>query len=798
MTTLPQDLEETYNRILVRIQGDEECFRDAFAVLQWLAAAVRPLTLYEVAEAIAISPGCVTINEDNRLFDAQELLFICSGLVILVGDNETGRLRLTHFSVKEYLVSPRIRSGPASAFALEEVQAQKHVASICLTYLLTFKEAEAFLAPQCDDGDTQHESNTDKSPVDGGAPAQYLARRSMKPKLIYKTFPLLRYAAKYWSKHIRALPVEEAMGLNQQILDLMNPLRDACFLNWLRAWNPNLTGEYGFEAQIGDLRPPLYYAALLGLPTVVRSMLDDGADVHALSMYAEPEEGYVYTFRNIPGLGLDERSDSSYPGGLWRNAWRSPLHGAIDRGHYQVVRILLSSGASVHSFNEQDRSALQVACMCSRYEIVVLLLEEGADINGPIHPTSTAAAPAIQAAAYEGDEKLIRFLIERGADVNAKDSTGDTALQEACRMGHYRVVELLLESGASINAQGGYFGSALQAASGMGREAIARLLLTRGAEVNSPNGLFGSSALVEAAETGAEALVRLLLDLGADVNAEGRHGSALEAAINRQDSAAVVELLLDRGADINQGGGPLRAAIRKDDRSLINRLLDLGADINACSDDKGSALQMAAYNGDETLVELLLSRGATINIVPSGRVGFPLQAAALYGGTATARRLLDAGSDVNAVGGKFGTALIAAAFAGYRETAQLLLDSGADVNATGGKYETALIASAFCGHEEMVQLLLEHGVDATTKSELIGNAVAAAMKGYKGPHESVLKLLREHGVTEVWMPECVKKDDDEEEILDSDLSVSMFDENDYLDAESVALSGQWNEAMADI
>lgn len=791
LTSLPQDLEETYNRILVRIQRDEDCFRDAIAVLQWLAAAARPPTLYEVAEAIAISPDCAAIDEDNRLFDAQELLFICSGLVMLAGDSETGRLRLTHFSVKEYLVSPRIRSSPASAFALDEVQAHKYVARICLTYLLTFKEADIFLTPQSDDDDSRGQPNMDKSRVDDGVPAQYSGRCLMAPKVIFKTFPLLRYAARYWSKHVRALPSEEAVEVNEQIHDLLNPLRDASFLNWLRASNPSSYGNYGFEADIGDLRPPLYYAALLGLSAIVRSMLDDGADVHGLSWFAEDDAGFVYYFESCPRLGVYGVSDSSYPGGLWRNPWRSPLHAAIDRGHQDVVQILLSSGASVHDLDESKKTPLQVACQSSRHGIVNLLLEEGADINAPIHPSEDSALPVLLAAAYEGDEKLIRFLLESGADVNATDHSGRTALQEACSLGHYRVVELLLDSGASINAQGGFYGSALQAATGMGHESIARLLLTRGAEVNGTKGFYNSSALVNAARLGLEATVKMLLDLGADVDAKGRRGSALEGACRHGDSVAILDLLLNHGADVNQGGGPLQEATCQRNRSLVTRLLDMGADIDAYRSDLGPALQIASCDSDETWVDLLLSRGATVNMEPSGRLGFPLQQAALLGNTATARTLLDVGSNVNAVGGKFGTALIAAAFAGYQETAQLLLDRGADVNATGGKYGTALIVSAFRGHDEMAQFLLKNGADATWRSESVGNALGAATRGYKGPHKSVLELLRQHGVTDVLLPEEYVNHDEE---VDTDIDMSNGEGN-YIDDESVALSGEMNEMI---
>ena len=796
LTSLPKDLEETYNRILSRIQADEDGVKDALTVLRWLAAAVRPPTLHEVAEAIAVSPGCAAIEDDNRLFDAKELLYICSGLVILTDDSETGRLRLTHFSVKEYLLSARIRASPASVFALEEVQAHKYVAKICLTYLLTFRRADVFLAAMLDDGPTSGNIHTVDSTIRNGGDAQDKSQRIIIPKLIFRKFPLLRYAARYWSKHVRALPVEEAAELNPTVLDLMSPFKNASFLNWLRASDPARSGEYGFAVEIGDVRPPLYYAAILGLPAVVRSMLENGADPHGLSMYAAVDVRPFY-FDIDSGFDIEGRSDSSGPGGIWRNPWRRPLHAAIERGHEQVVKILLSFGASVHDLDEVERTALQVACLHSRYKLVNLLLEDGADINATIDASSDAAAPVLQAAVYEGDEKLIRLLLERGADVNAQDVAGNTALQEACKLGHYRIVELLLASGARVNAQGGFNGSALQAAARMGHEMMIKLLLTHDANVNGTEGFYGS-ALRNVAALGLESAVRLLLSHGADVNAKGKDGTPLQAACNRPDSATIVQLLIDHGANINRGGGwlgsPLQAATMRSDKLLINQLLELGAAIDASEGEYGPALQIAAYDSDESFVELLLSRGAAVNADASGKFGTPIQAAAFHGNIAVARKLLDAGSDVNATGGKYGTAVIAAAFAGKHEIVSLLLDSGANVNATGSKYETALIASAFYGHEETVRLLLDSGADVSPKSDFAGNVLAAATIGRKGPHGGVLLLLHERGVTEMVMPEDVVEEEEEE--LDSDVDFSIFGEGDYRDDESVALSGELNEELA--
>jgi len=758
LASLPKDLDETYNRILLRIEGDDECYKDAFAVLQWLAVAARPPTLYELAEVIAISPGCAVIDDENRLFDAKELLSICSGLVILVDDSETGRLRLTHFSVKEYLLSARIRASPASAFALDEIGSHKFVGQVCVTYLLSFSEEDVFKESALNDV-AEHKGGETEAPSMGEVEvAQPTRKVAMAPKLIFKKFPLLRYAARYWSKHVRALPFHEAANLNDHIEDLLDSNRSASCKNWLRASNPILFGRYNFAMKSTELQPPLYYAAILGLASVVQAMLTKGANVYYL-----------------PKCGQSGRP------------LRSPLHAAIARGHDSVVRLLLSHGAGIHTEDEFGRTPLQVACEHGRLRTAELLLEEGADVNWPVTSLTEHAALPLQAAAAHNDERFITLLLDKGADINAQSGFYGTALQRACNQGDENIVNFLIDRGASVNIYGGYYHSPLQAAASTGNAAICRILLNHGADVNATGGEYGSA--LHAACQRHESIVRLLIDYSADVNAQGgRRGTPLNAAC-ANDRDSIVKLLLDSGADINLDdlgrGTPLQSAAATGNEARFLLLLDMGADLDVSSGYDGSSLQAAVALEDDAMVDLILSKGARVNSAASGKFGFPLQAAAFTGNIPIAKKMLDVGSEINAEGGKYGSALTAAAFCGHQDMAQLLLDRGADVNAIGGKYGTALFAAAFAGRLEMARFLLENGADATM-STYAGNPAGAAMKGWKGPHESVIELLELHGATDALMPADYAEHND----LDSDVELSEFGEGDYFDTESVALSGE--------
>lgn len=78
---LPKTLDETYNRILNSIP--EEYQREARCVLHLLVVSYRPLTLGEVAEAVAVDCENEIFDPADRLRNQHDILEICSSLVML-------------------------------------------------------------------------------------------------------------------------------------------------------------------------------------------------------------------------------------------------------------------------------------------------------------------------------------------------------------------------------------------------------------------------------------------------------------------------------------------------------------------------------------------------------------------------------------------------------------------------------------------------------------------------------------------------------------------------------------------
>ena len=101
LEALPKDINETYERILLRIIGrGEEIAKTAEKILMWLVGAMRPLRLMELEETILIELGSMELNTSSRLIDPSDILTICGSFVEEFEDWGVSRVRLSHYTVR--------------------------------------------------------------------------------------------------------------------------------------------------------------------------------------------------------------------------------------------------------------------------------------------------------------------------------------------------------------------------------------------------------------------------------------------------------------------------------------------------------------------------------------------------------------------------------------------------------------------------------------------------------------------------------------------------------------------------
>jgi ankyrin repeat domain-containing protein 50 len=465
LKALPKPLDETYERVLSRI-NDDGYSTEALTILKWLCFSVRPLRIAEMGEVLAIDLDSCQFDPEQRFLEPQDILKVCSSLVsvapassinVIVSGKEIEEIRLAHFSVKEYLTCSRIQRGPMSPYSILPIPSHTTIAEGCIAYLLYLNGANIM--------------NKDK----------------------VRAYPLALYATQSWTYHARI-----AVDQDQESKEIVRLKTWVCNLLKLEDWFLSFMGVSGwldrceqpayFEGKFKNIAPILFYMSSAGLLFAVKFLLDRGADINAVS-------------KRFGGTALTA---------------------AAAKGHETVVRQLLDVGADINIVNSGGfyGTALATAAAKGHETVVRQLLDAGANIN--IINSGGYYGTALAAAAGEGHERVVLQLLDAGADVNITGSEGyyGTALAAAAGGGNETVVRQLLDAGAVVNitCSEEYYGTALVAAAGEGRETVVRQLLDAGAEVNiiCSEGYYGT-AMVAAAD-GHETVVRQLLDAGADVS----------------------------------------------------------------------------------------------------------------------------------------------------------------------------------------------------------------------------------------------------------------------------------------
>ena len=127
-------------RILSQI--DEKHEEEALRVLQWLCFSMRPMLLDEVVEALAVNlNGDSGFMPEQRFPHLNDIRMICSTLINITASfnkHKKLKLKLAHYSVKEYLISDRIKNTSVQRYHITPVPVSLFMTKTCLLYLLYF------------------------------------------------------------------------------------------------------------------------------------------------------------------------------------------------------------------------------------------------------------------------------------------------------------------------------------------------------------------------------------------------------------------------------------------------------------------------------------------------------------------------------------------------------------------------------------------------------------------------------------------------------------------------------------
>ena len=410
LNELPTTLDETYERALQEIPKEKR--EHAHRLFQCLVVAIRPLRAEELAELFAIEfdrDGGPSLKEDWRPESPEDaVLSACSTLIAVIENEGSKIVQFSHFSVKEYLTSDRLRTSSVDHYRIPLVAAHTILARACLTVLLQLDE------------------NVDKKSLE--------------------TFPLAFYAAKHWVDHAKYEDV--ASRIQGAMEELFNPSKP-----YLPAWTwIHDVDSYEVRETIDDLeerpeRPkatPLYYAALCGFSGLADYLITThGESVHAKCgkcgspLHAASYKGNLDVVRLLLAHGVDINSTSN-------EIESTPLHQASLSGDVDVTRLLLRHKANLNAKDSLLDTPLHNASFTGKTKVTELLLEHGADVNQRNWSHSTS----LYKASEDGNLEVVQLLLGHGADVHLRGRDGWTPFQVASLRGHVKIAQLLLEHGA--------------------------------------------------------------------------------------------------------------------------------------------------------------------------------------------------------------------------------------------------------------------------------------------------------------------------------------------------------------
>ena len=188
------------------------------------------------------------------------------------------------------------------------------------------------------------------------------------------------------------------------------------------------------------------------------------------------QKGDYKTVRTLLANGMDIHTDDRKPSG------GTALHYAAEKGHTEIVKLLLKNKADVNRGNATNGTPLLGAAKKGHIEIINILLDHGADIHAT---ENSGKLNALMMASSANKPSAVKILLKRGADVHARDKDGRTALHAATwNISPYQVVKTLLSHGAEVDIQDRWGRTPLIVAALFTHPSISAVYLHLGADPN--------------------------------------------------------------------------------------------------------------------------------------------------------------------------------------------------------------------------------------------------------------------------------------------------------------------------
>ena len=335
----------------------------AIKALQWVYCAFKPLSIEDLAQAVALDSN----GNTDTVVTGSFLLQICGSFIIVTN---SGSVRFAHRSVKEYLTYSGLTDFGGWKLSLSNAHA--HVAETCLSFLLSFEDASKW----------------------ANLPTNF-----HEEALGLRLTGFEMYACFFWVSHCeKATSSGVSWKRCEYLFDKFFSIRSdgisgevtvasTAFQKWINLlWrvfqtDSNLEDSmrHRLEDAISDPPTPLFAACIWGF--------------HSQAMRLMMRGGRIVNPKNYRG--------------------KSCLYLACENGHVEIVDSLIRGQANVDAGHERWGSCLHAAASSGLLTCFVKMLECGARVNTP----EGFYGRTIDAAIRGGNPAIVTHALKAGAEV---------------------------------------------------------------------------------------------------------------------------------------------------------------------------------------------------------------------------------------------------------------------------------------------------------------------------------------------------------------------------------------------
>ncbi|XP_049942557.1 serine/threonine-protein phosphatase 6 regulatory ankyrin repeat subunit C-like [Schistocerca serialis cubense] len=409
----------------------------------------------------------------------------------------------------------------------------------------------------------------------------------------------------------------------------------------------------------------------------------------------------------------------------------TPLHRALESGHYEVLEVLLDAGGDPNIVDVCGVSLLHTVASRSvanriRHpkslqkimRFAERLIQSGANINIMDHRGRTPLHYAAVEGNNEGIIHLTRKMIEAGARVDKTDHHGRTPLHYAAQAGNCKYVEVLIKARADVNAVDKDGATPLLMQTRCNYYEVTELLVAAGADLTASD-KDGQRLIHRASLAGSTTGIDNLIDIWPSTWDCDHIGNTILHFATRcgQNRLKCIEHIVMRklvSVDERNVEGQTPLATLLQHSSLwdsaqreVEILLAAGANPTA-KDNKGNTpLHIASSVGNVKVMELLIKAGIDFTLKDiAGKTSFDWTPSAE--GMDHPPHLANQ-KKVEMINGKNNEGQTPLMLAAGRDIASLLLREGASISVEDHNGRTPLRAAIDRGSHRVVRLLWAAG-----------------------------------------------------------------------------------------